>query len=251
MTFKQVQQNFIDYVLNNTEQLPVNTDVRHMDVYRELVFNNIEDVLTNAFPVLNSLYEKPQWEQLLQHFFSTHTCQTAIYAELPDEFMQFLQTQYQLTEYDPIFMLELAHYEWLELSASMAIEDVNSEKISKDQAIETNTFLLSHTANIAQYHFDVQNICQEYQPKTSLPQPEFFCIYRNDNDEVLFLRLAPLTAQLLNYIENYPHCTWLEISLWLIETYGDMEIENLEQHGQQMFLTMVERGIIRRCLSNN
>jgi len=133
MTFVNVQQSFIDYIRDPRQPLPSGTDARRMQVYRELFFNNINGFVSNAFPVLCSLYEDEQWEALVQQFFVTHDCQTPIFIEIAQEFLVFLQQEYRVSERDPVFMLELAHYEWLELVVATEQENPLHQSINDAQ----------------------------------------------------------------------------------------------------------------------
>ena len=86
-----------------------------MAIYSELFFNNIEGFIASAFPVLKSLYDEDDWLVLVRKFFIEHNCKTPYFLEISQEFIEYLSHQYQMTKKDPIFMLELAHYEWVEL----------------------------------------------------------------------------------------------------------------------------------------
>ena len=120
MGFIEVQQQFMDYIRDPSLPLPEGIEPRRMKIYRELFFNNIAGFVSSAFPVLKSVYEDDQWQALVQQFFVSHDCKTPIFVEIAGEFLAFLQHEYQMTEDDPVFMLQLAHYEWLELCVAVA-----------------------------------------------------------------------------------------------------------------------------------
>jgi len=69
MKFQQVQQDFVAY-LRSPEQSKKPADVaqQRLDVYRELLFNNVSGFVSSAFPVLKSLYKEHAWQQRLQLF---------------------------------------------------------------------------------------------------------------------------------------------------------------------------------------
>lgn len=108
MDFKQVQQSFIDYIRDPQKPVPSGVPLERMQVYRELFFNNVMGFVSNAFPVLKSLYSDSQWQALVQAFFSQHDCKSPIFIDIAGEFLQFLQFEYSPAESDPPFMLELA-----------------------------------------------------------------------------------------------------------------------------------------------
>ena len=70
MKFQQVQHQFVAY-LRSPEQneKPADVGQERLDVYRELLFNNVSGFVSSAFPVLKSLYTDQAWQQRLQLFF--------------------------------------------------------------------------------------------------------------------------------------------------------------------------------------
>ncbi|TVP12726.1 DUF2063 domain-containing protein [Shewanella sp. KCT] len=243
MSFTQVQQSFIDYIKDPSSPLPQGTDERRMGIYRELFFNNVKGFVASGFPVLCSLYEEDDWQALVQQFFVTHDCQTPIFIEIAQEFLLFLQNEYQLSEQDPAFMLELAHYEWLELVVATALDDRQSQNIN-EQNLETQPLGLSLAARVAQYHFEVQRISPDYRPEAPSEQPNFFCIYRDADDEVCFLQLNPLTAQVLAYIEQQDGMEFAALCDWLASLYQQMPRPQIVEGCRQLLLDMVQRGIV-------
>lgn len=248
MSFLHIQQSFINKVRNPNARLPAGTDERHMAVYRELFFNNINHFIDSAFPVLKSLYQQEQWQVLVETFFAEHDCQSPIFCEISLEFLLFLQQNYQAKTYDPPFMLELAHYEWIELDVAKAMEDstgryIDDEHIT-DAKFDDYLFCLSSLARVVQYSFDVQNISANYQPDKPLAQPVFFCVYRDKHDEVQFLKLNPLAAQLLNLLDQNITLSWNEMSNWLESHLPHMNQIALQQGAKQLITQMAVKGVI-------
>jgi hypothetical protein len=243
MMFKQVQQEFMDYIRDPSQPLPAGIEPRRMKIYRELFFNNISGFISSAFPVLKSLYSDEQWQALVQAFFAQHDCQSPIFVEIAGEFLQFLQTQYQPNENDPVFMLELAHYEWLELAVAVAIDDESLQPLQHDE-INTAALSLSATVRVAQYAFDVQHISLDYQPIAPTEQAQFFCVYRDETDEVAFLKLTALSAQVLAYIEQNQPCSFNVLCEWLLTLYPTMAKEALYQGCMALLGQLVDKHII-------
>ncbi len=242
--FKQVQQGFMDYIRDPSQPLPEGIEPRRMKVYRELFFSNISGFVSSAFPVLKSLYNEDDWQVLVQDFFVNHDCQSPIFVEIAAEFLQFLQTEYQVSDKDPVFMLELAHYEWLELAVAVAQEDQNLKDLTQDELNSAN-LCLNSTARVAQYSFDVQHISVDYQPIEVSPQAQFFCVYRDDSDEVAFLKLTPLSAQVLAYLEQSKQSRFDELCHWLQNLYPSMSAEQLTQGSFSLLAQLAAKGIIK------
>ncbi|WP_299810008.1 DUF2063 domain-containing protein [uncultured Shewanella sp.] len=248
MSFVKVQQNFMDCIKDPSLQPPEGIEARRMTIYRELFFNNIDGFISNAFPVLKSLYEQQDWLSLVRKFFVTHDCHTPIFLEISQEFLLFLQTEYEATELDPPFMLELAHYEWLELVVAVAQDNVRHRFITSSD-IENKKLCVAATAQIAQYAYDVQHISPDYRPQEAATEPQCFCIYRDADDEVSFLNLNPLTAQVLAYMSQQEGVDYQELVTWLVQTFTQVEASVLRQGCHQLLTELSHKGIIREFMT--
>ena len=106
---------------------PEGVESRRLKIYEDLVYNNIEGFISSGFPVLRSLYEDEDWHSMVRCFIDQHQCHSPYFLEISQEFVQFLMQDYQLRAADPVFMAELAHYEWVELALDIAQEELPSQ----------------------------------------------------------------------------------------------------------------------------
>ena len=246
MKFTDIQQSFMDYIRDPSKPLPDGIEPRRMVIYRELFFNNVNGFVSSAFPVLKSLYDEQAWLTLVQQFFVEHNCHTPIFVEIAGEFLAFLQ-QYEMKDSDPKFLLELAHYEWLELVVATKQSSEQQQKLQADLLL-SRPLQLSVCAKVAQYQYDVQHISVDYQPIEPPSQPQFFCVYRDVEEEVSFLQLNPLTAQVLALIEQRTQqqtsIGFDEIIHELIGFYPHMHPDTMINGCVQMLKQMVEKGIV-------
>lgn len=243
MNFDVIQQSFIDYIKQPSRPLPQGTEARRMKIYRDLFFNNINGFVTSAFPVLKSLYAEDDWLALIQNFFVNHDCETPIFIEIAQEFVVFLQTEYEFKQGDPKFIIELAHYEYMELVVAVAKDNFDHQPLGLD--IKQAALCLSDAARVLQYSYDVQRISQEYQPDEPAQSPQLFCLYRDTEDEVIFLQLNPLTAQVLGFISQHESVYFDELFNWLKQTYPQMDENDLTQGCCQMLAELGAKGVIK------
>lgn len=244
MDFKQVQQSFIDYIRDPQQPVPAGVPLARMQVYRELVFNNLMGFVSNGFPVLKSLYTDEQWQSLVQAFLSQHDCKSPIFIDIAGEFLDFLQFQYVPAATDPPFMLELAHYEWLELRVATAQQDSRQVAIAKE-AISHSKLCLAATASVAQYQYPVQQIRPDYRPAAPLANPVFFCLYQDEVGEVGFLQLTPLSAQVLGYLMEQGQGAFAQLTQWLVSRYPQMPTETLIQGCLALLEQLAAKGIVK------
>ncbi|MCF1427609.1 MAG: putative DNA-binding domain-containing protein [Shewanella sp.] len=244
MSFQQIQSSFIDYIRDPSRSLPVDTDARHMKVYRELFFNNIEGLVGNAMPVLKSLYEESDWLALIQKFFTEHDCRTPVFVEIAGEFLDFLVNEYEPGELDPPFMLELAHYEYLELRVAVARDNAVCEHL--DIICADDKLVLSPLARVAQYAFEVQHIGPDYRPTEPASRPQYFCIYQNEEQEVEFLSLTSLTAQVLSILADGQGWCLDDLVDWCKINFPALDASSIEQGILPLLTQMAQKGIIRK-----
>jgi len=181
---------------------PGGVEDRRMAVYRELFFNNLRSLLSGMFPVLKKLHADDKWRRMIRQFMQKHQAQTPYFLELPAEFLNFLQNEYEPEDDDFPFLVELAHYEYIELALSVSEECNDPEGVDPDGDLLAGTPVKSVLAWVYAYEYPVHRISAEFQPTTPGEQPVYLAVYRGSNDKVGFLELNPVTAGLLNAVEE-------------------------------------------------
>ena len=131
-----------------------------------------------------------------------HRAETPYFLKLPEELLAFLEHDYEPADDDFPFLLELAHYEYVELALSIS-EDVNDlEGVDPQGDLLGRVPVKSVLAWVYAYCYPVHRITKEFTPAEPADQPVVICVYRRDDDSVGFLELNPVTARLLEAIEN-------------------------------------------------
>ncbi len=207
--FKKIQLQFTNYLRNPEDaEIPDNIEPRRMAIYEELVFNNIESFLSNGFPVIRSLYSEKHWLDIVQQFIKHHRCETPLFAEITLEFIDYISSKgrYLLEEYP--FLLELAHYEWVEVSVIYADEENVSESELLEQSTLTDEQWLSLSPRVSSmmhllaYEYPVQQISRDNIPTEKSETGVFLTVYRNLNDEIGFMELNAVSYRLLESIDG-------------------------------------------------
>lgn len=239
MKFQKVQQQFVAYLRSpNQNEKPADLDQERLDVYRELLFNNVSGFVSSAYPVLKSLYTEQAWQQRLQLFFAGYRCENPFFLSIAQSFLDFLQQQYQLQRDDPVFMLELAHYEWLELE--LATRKAQAGPVVAD--IKQQALQLSELASVQAYQYPVHKICMEFQPTE--PEASFLLIHRNAEDEVKFIALNQLTTLLLQLLAQQPGLTLAELVEVLLPYVPQLDAEQLLSGAAQILQDFAAKGIV-------
>ncbi|BDM63937.1 DUF2063 domain-containing protein [Shewanella sp. NFH-SH190041] len=243
MGLAQLQQQFIDRIKDPNQPLPADTDARHMQIYQDLFFNNMEGFVASAFPVLKTLYREAEWLALIRDFFIHHDCSSPIFADIAAEFLSYLNSRGATLQQQRPFILELAHYEHLELVVSIAQDD---EGLSVTPLLQdSDNLVLAPSAKLAQYHFEVQRICVDFQPQEAAQSPQFFCVYRDLADDVQFLALVPMTAMVLAYLADHPGMTLSQIQQWALTQFDSLPDTVINQGIVDLLTQLAQKGIVR------
>lgn len=178
---------------------PAEMEDRRMGIYRELIYNNIEIFIATVFPVIRSLLNDEQWHLIVRDFIHRHRCQTPYFLEISEEFLQYLMQERGLSEGDPVFLLELAHYEWIELAL-----DVNEANIPPASGYPIEPLLskprVSPLVICLSYQYPVHKISPRHQ--FSVPELTQLVVYRNREDKVRFMAANAMTLRLLYLLQT-------------------------------------------------
>lgn len=181
---------------------PEGIEDRRMAIYRELFFNNVDDLIGRAFPVLRRILGEARWEAMLRDWFIRHRARTPLFLELSQEFLHYLATERAPAEDDPPFLLELAHYEWVELALSIDERELEVEGVDSDGDLLAGCPVLSPLAWPLVYTWPVHRLSPEFQPETVPEEATRLVVYRDRNDQVGFLEINLVTARLLELLSS-------------------------------------------------
>lgn len=241
--FKAKQLEFAAYI-RDPENNPPPADVKpqRMAMYRELFFNNIDSFLSANFPVLRAILNDRQWFELGQDFFAKHISRSPHFSEIPEEFLDYLQNERDSSEDFP-FMLELAHYEWVEMALSIAKEIVPANHQSLDNLLNLR-IRLSLLAWPLAYQYPVHKISPDFLPETAPEQATFLVVYRNPDDEVNFIEITPITYRLLEIIQQHEQVLVTDCLKQVAEEMHHPNPEMIMADGLQILKELAEKTVI-------
>lgn len=209
---RSLQMSFAAHIRDPENQpAPRDVEERRMNIYRRLFFNNIVRFLATNFPALRQLYDDKSWRQLARDFYTEHRCRTPLFPELPREFLRYLQEQRTDRPGDPAFMLELAHYEWVELALSMDENELDDVLANNKGDLMAEAPVLSPLAWPLSYRFPVHQIRPGFEPDRPPEKATHILVYRNRSDKVKFMQLNDVSRLLLNLMQENSDLTGLEL----------------------------------------
>ncbi len=201
--FQEQQYAFAAHIRDpQNAPAPEGIEDRRMAIYRELFFNNLKSLLSNMFPVLKKLHSDQHWRRLVRRFMQQHQAHTPYFLQLPAEFLDFLQNEYEPGPDDFPFLVELAHYEYIELALSISEETNDLDGVDPQGDLLAGVPVKSKLAWVYAYQYPVHQISTDFLPDAPADQPVYLAVYRDADDKVGFLELNAVTAGLLNAIDE-------------------------------------------------
>jgi len=206
--FKDIQYAFTAHLRDpENNPAPEGIEDRRMGIYRDLFYNNIEGFIARGFPVIRRIYSDENWHRMVRDFFSRHKSQSPYFLEISQEFLAYLQNEREPQPEDPAGLLELAHYEWVELALSVSDETNQLDGIDTNGDLLTGHPVFSPLAWSLAYSLPVHKMSADYLPEPTPEQPTYLVVYRNRNDKVKFMEINPVTARLMYMLENDDNMT--------------------------------------------
>lgn len=240
--FQRYQFEFAAHIRNpRANPRPMGVDSRRMAVYNELLYNNIESFLLTCFPVLRKMLGKRLWNRLVQGFFSGHRSHTPYFRQIPDEFMQYLQSGWNDADAYPAWLIELAHYEWIELVLSVTSLG-EQEEITCDQGgdlMRGVPVLNPVLANLA-YNWPVHRI----RPRAKIARAQTcLLVYRDVDMRVRFMEQSPAAARMVKLLEA-GELTGEQAACRLAEELGQGNPSKIMEFARMYLENLRETGVI-------
>lgn len=240
--FMQLQKQLAEHLRSpSTAAPPAGMDARRLAVYRRLFFNNIRNYLGQVFPILMQTLQADQWEELCRNFYARHRCDTPQFFRVAEAFLDFLGSDPAPCSDPPAYLLELAHFEWVELDVAIAEGPMPSDADPDADLLRSRPVLNPHLRNLS-YRYPVHRFQQEPQARHAAEEQVFLAVYRHpQSGEVCWSQLSAASAQLLHLLQNNPQLSG-EAALQQLGASNDKQA--WQQFGARSLAQMRELGLI-------
>lgn len=243
--FVQQQYAFAAHIRNPEKNpCPEAIEGRRMRIYRELLYNNIEDFMAGTYPVLRQIIPDEHWHAMIRDYFANHLSHTPLFTEMPREFLKYLEQERQPHADDPPFLLELAHYEWVELALSILDEEVDETKINIHGDLLDGIPVISSLAWSLSYQYPVHKISPAFQPKSISSTRTHLMVYRDVNFDVHFIEINPVTARLIQLISGNTHQTGRALLQQIVKELNHPAPNIVIHGGMEILNDLRERKVI-------
>lgn len=244
-SFTDLQYSFTRHIRDpETAPAPPGIEDRRMEIYRGLLYRNVEGFMSASFPVLRKITPDDQWQQMIRDYFSRHQAHTPLFPKMPWEFLQYLENERGEHEQDFPFLLELAHYEWVELALSLDVREISLDKVDTEGDLLAGAPVLSELAWPLSYEYPVHKIRPDYLPQQAPDMPTYIVVYRDRKDVVGFIELNPVSARLLEYLQQQPGMTGRDILLRIAGEIRHPDPEVVVNGGAEILQMLHSKDII-------
>ena len=173
---------------------PEGIESRRISIYIDLIFRNIENFIANSFPVLRQAIHDDGWHIILRGFLKKHISRTPYFPKLPLEFLNYLEQEQDEIEL-PAFCIELAHYEWIEISLSFDPREISFKNVDQNGDLLKGIPVLNLLAQPLIYQWPVHKISSNFVPKEKPDEPTYLIVYRDHLYDVGFIELNQIAAK--------------------------------------------------------
>lgn len=250
--FQQLQMQFAAHIRDpeNCAYNPVGEkaiEERRLKVYAELFFNNLHDLFSQVFPVCKAILGQQRWQQITREYLIKHQAQTPLFHHLAEEFLAFIESEFEPLKSDPAFLLELAHYEWVELALAVSEEvDFSPQQLELESIDLDKVYELSPLAWPLAYEWPVHQLSEDYQPTEKPLQVTTLLVYRSFDEDGLecidFMELTPMLYQWLMAMSDSKSASK---ALEQVTQAIQIDKDQLNAFAKTTLQALLARGIIR------
>jgi uncharacterized protein len=243
--FKKHQFEFTAHIRNpEKNSMPAGIEDRRMQIYRDLLYNNVEGFIASGFPVIREIYDDENWHRMIRDFFAHHQCRSPYFLEISEEFIDYLQNERIPQQEDPAGLVELAHYEWVELALHVSDATVSMDGINPNGDLLLQRPIFSPLAWPLIYQYPVQAMSRSNLPEAAPEQPTYLVVYRNRNDQVQFLEINAVTARLISMLQENESYTGLDAITHITKEMNHPNPDVVKQGGLAALQELQQLGII-------
>lgn len=198
--FRELQLDFTAHIRNpQVNGIPDGLEPRRMKIYLELLYNNVENFLSNTFPITRHAFADDAWEALVRDYLHRHKATSPYFLEIPQEFMEFLSSTRGEDKGDPPWLLEMCHYEWVELALDVADLELPWEQVDPDGDFMNSPWVVSPLIWSLGYQWPVHTIGADTAADVE-QHPTFLIVFRDSQDKVRFIESDAPTSRFLQLL---------------------------------------------------
>lgn len=224
LSFQKTQTEFCQWIRSPTDIQLNECQQQRLQIYHELIYNNICSFIDVVYPITRSLLPESLWQELCQDFFQNAQCDSPFYNDISLQFKEYIaKSDKKYLENYP-WLMELLQFEWLELYLdTMELE----EKKTIHQQLDE--WYLNATVWILIYQYPVYQWYEGMSIAQIKIDPNAILAWRDERDQIFIHPISPIHALLIEQLNTHPLSidTLEAILLSQLPMYSSKEYTNI------------------------
>lgn len=243
--FQAVQRQFTGNMRDPAgSSAPADIEERRLQIYRDLIYNNIQGFLANSFPVIRKIMTDDEWHDCMKQYVARHEAQTPLFPKMPQEFLKYIETNPDAIPDQYPFIAELAHYEWLETSVSLDTREIDSTSVDAEGDLLDGIPVINPVAVPWAYRWPVHKISPDFLPDDIPDNPTYLIVFRKPGYEIGFMELNPLSARLVEIVIDNRSLTGRAMLQQIATEIQHPDVSVIIDGGAEILNSMREKSVI-------
>lgn len=244
LDFQHTQQQFCHELRSAAPNSDL-MDRTRLQVYHELLRNNINTFINTCYPISQQLLGEPVWSDLAEAFFAHSHCDSPFYYDISLAFREYLDTVAHpiLTQYP--WLRELLHVEWMELHVDLAEFDW---PLPQDVDLDGSaTYQLSVPVWVLAYQWPVYQWTRHTTPQDiGEPSPSCILVWRSREHHLQQVQISPIAAFLMEQMTLLTSFNAITLVNQLQQAVPQLELEQTEQMVEQVLVLLQQYELLRK-----
>ncbi len=243
--FQAVQRQFTGNMRDPAgSPAPAGIEDRRLQIYRDLIYNNIQGFLANSFPVIRKVLADDEWHACMRQYVARHEAQTPLFPRMPQEFLKYIENNPDSVPAKYPFVAELAHYEWLETAISLDTREIDLVLVEAEGDLLDGIPVINPVAVPRAYRWPVHKIGPDFLPDNVPDDPTYLIVYRKHGYDIGFMELNPLSARLVEKVIENRSLSGREMLQQIANEIQHPDVSVIINGGAEILNSMREKGVI-------
>ncbi len=218
-------------------------DSRRLQVYQELLRNNVNTFIDTCYPISQRLLGESVWADLAEDFFAQSRCDSPFYYDISLAFREYLEDANHVVLSSYPWLRELLHVEWMELHVDLAEFDWPvPQVVDLDESV---AYHLSVPVWVLAYQWPVY----QWTTQTSLEQigesdPSCILVWRSREHHLQQLQVSPMAAFLIEQMSVSASCHVADWVDCLQQAVPQLELAQIEQVVEQVLKLLLQQDLL-------
>lgn len=247
LDFQQVQQQLCRELRDATPDSQL-IDSRRLQVYQELLRNNVNTFIDTCYPISQRLLGESVWADLAEAFFAHSRCDSPFYYDISLAFREYLDAAEHpiLVQYP--WLRELLHVEWMELHVDLAEFDWPAPQVV--DLDESAAYHLSVPVWVLAYQWPVYQWTREITlEQIGEPDPSCILVWRSREHHLQQIQVSPIAAFLIEQMSGSASYRVADVVNTLQQAVPQLELAQIEEMVGQVFVLLQQYELL--CVVTN